>query len=136
MIYDDDDDARRVCTLKTHHPHAHICGVSTLEFVEALKTPFPYSNLQAASAGAAIPDGDLLVPRMGQNWYVLPLLCFCWLALACTVLAVLPTMCTPEDGSWDRDVVYKCMWHLLAALDRWNRRARAGDGSMKEEEVT
>lgn len=41
-------------------------------------------------------------------------------ALECTVLAVVPTMRTPEDVSWNVDLVYECMWNLLSALWRWN----------------
>ena len=37
-------------------------------------------------------------------------------ALRCTVLAVVPTMRTPEDVSWHLDIVYDCMWNLLTAL--------------------
>ncbi|TFK82625.1 macro domain-like protein [Polyporus arcularius HHB13444] len=45
-------------------------------------------------------------------------------ALACTVLAVVPTMRTPEDVSWHRDLVYDAMWNLLSALWRWNSGER------------
>lgn len=34
----------------------------------------------------------------------------------CTHLAVVPSMRTPEDVTWDKDIVYNCMWSLLAAL--------------------
>ena len=45
-------------------------------------------------------------------------------ALGCTVLAVVPTMRTPEDVSWHLDIVYDCMWNLLTALWRWNEGER------------
>ncbi|KAI0042828.1 macro domain-like protein [Auriscalpium vulgare] len=35
-------------------------------------------------------------------------------------IAILPTMRTPQDVSWHRDLVYNCMWSLLVALQRWN----------------
>ncbi|KAI0826858.1 macro domain-like protein [Trametes gibbosa] len=44
--------------------------------------------------------------------------------LECTVLAVVPTMRTPEDVSWHVDLVYECMWNLLSALWRWNQGER------------
>ncbi|OSC98502.1 macro domain-like protein [Trametes coccinea BRFM310] len=44
--------------------------------------------------------------------------------LGCTVLAVVPTMRTPEDVSWHRDLVYECMWNLLSAIWRWNKGER------------
>ncbi|KAI0077619.1 macro domain-like protein [Panus rudis PR-1116 ss-1] len=44
--------------------------------------------------------------------------------LGCTSLAVVPTMRTPEDVSWHRDLVYECMWNLLVALWRWNEGER------------
>ncbi|KAI0042803.1 hypothetical protein FA95DRAFT_515267 [Auriscalpium vulgare] len=36
------------------------------------------------------------------------------------VLSILPTMRTPQNVSWHRDLVYTCMWSLLVALKRWN----------------
>ena len=37
-----------------------------------------------------------------------------------TSLAILPTMHTPEDVSWDKDLVYNAMWTLLVEIKRWN----------------
>ena len=37
-----------------------------------------------------------------------------------TTLAVVPTMCRPEDVRWHRDLVYNAMWALLCDLERWN----------------
>jgi O-acetyl-ADP-ribose deacetylase (regulator of RNase III) len=42
----------------------------------------------------------------------------------CRWLALCPTMRTPYDANWDREVVYECVWTLLCALDRHNRTAR------------
>ncbi|KAI0648004.1 macro domain-like protein [Trametes meyenii] len=52
--------------------------------------------------------------------------------LECTLLAVVPTMRTPEDVSWHVDLVYECMWNLLSALWRWNAGERpAGAGRVE-----
>ncbi|KAI0632172.1 hypothetical protein C8Q77DRAFT_1158837 [Trametes polyzona] len=52
-------------------------------------------------------------------------------ALGCAVLAVVPTMRTPEDVSWHVDVVYEGMWSLLAALYRWNQGGAGGARPVK-----
>lgn len=44
--------------------------------------------------------------------------------LGCKVLAVVPTMRTPEDVSWHIDLVYDSMWNLLTALWQWNEGER------------
>ncbi|EIW59209.1 macro domain-like protein [Trametes versicolor FP-101664 SS1] len=54
--------------------------------------------------------------------------------LGCTVLAVVPTMRTPEDVSWHVDLVYDCMWNLLSALWRWNNGDRP-EGAARVERV-
>ena len=41
-------------------------------------------------------------------------------------MAILPTMRTPEDVSWHKDLVYNTMWTFLVELDRWNT-AHHGD---------
>jgi len=35
-------------------------------------------------------------------------------------IAIVPTMRTPEDVSWHRDLVFNSMWSLLLELARWN----------------
>ncbi|CDO77914.1 hypothetical protein BN946_scf184727.g3 [Trametes cinnabarina] len=53
--------------------------------------------------------------------------------LECTVLAVIPTMRTPEDVSWHRDLVYESMWNLLTSIWRWNKGERpAGAGPIEK----
>ncbi|KAK2800276.1 hypothetical protein FQN51_006184 [Onygenales sp. PD_10] len=50
----------------------------------------------------------------------------------CKYLALCPTMRTPENVVWDREVVYKCVWALLCEVEGWNRRVRRekrGSGS-------
>lgn len=39
----------------------------------------------------------------------------------CKWVAICPTMRTPEEVSWDREVVYKCVWSLLCEVEGWNR---------------
>lgn len=39
-----------------------------------------------------------------------------------TSLAILPTMHTPENVSWHKDLVYNAMWALLMEMERWNRK--------------
>ena len=39
----------------------------------------------------------------------------------CRYLALSPTMKVPHDVNWDREVVYECIWSLLAAIDKHNR---------------
>ena len=58
----------------------------------------------------------------------------------CRYLALCPTMKTPSDVRWDREVVFECIWTLLAAIERHNRRVAEAkpdtshDGS-KEKEI-
>jgi O-acetyl-ADP-ribose deacetylase (regulator of RNase III) len=42
----------------------------------------------------------------------------------CKYLALCPTMKEPQNVLWDREVVYECIWTLLAAIDRHNRSVR------------
>ncbi|KAL4820304.1 hypothetical protein BDW67DRAFT_115517 [Aspergillus spinulosporus] len=39
----------------------------------------------------------------------------------CKWVAICPTMRTPDDVRWDREVVYECVWTLLCAVEGWNR---------------
>ncbi|PCH37712.1 macro domain-like protein [Wolfiporia cocos MD-104 SS10] len=47
----------------------------------------------------------------------------------CRVLAVCPTMRTPEYVNWHRDLVYNTMWSLLTEVERWN------EGASEEERI-
>ncbi|KAG6834872.1 hypothetical protein H0H93_006792 [Arthromyces matolae] len=64
--------------------------------------------------GYAPPGSCTIVPlpdsvvRSGNKWQA-------------SSLAILPTMRTPQDVSWHKDLVYNAMWSLLIALERWNR---------------
>lgn len=40
---------------------------------------------------------------------------------SCKWIALCPTMRTPMDVKWDREVVYECIWSLLCAVDKHNR---------------
>ncbi|KAA8648324.1 hypothetical protein EYZ11_005731 [Aspergillus tanneri] len=42
----------------------------------------------------------------------------------CKWVAICPTMRCPSRVSWDREVVYKCVWSLLCEVERWNREVR------------
>jgi O-acetyl-ADP-ribose deacetylase (regulator of RNase III) len=39
----------------------------------------------------------------------------------CKWVAICPTMKVPANVTWDREVVYECVWSLLCELERWNR---------------
>lgn len=39
-------------------------------------------------------------------------------------LLLCPTMRTPTDVTWDREVVYECVWSMLCAIDNHNRDLR------------
>jgi O-acetyl-ADP-ribose deacetylase (regulator of RNase III) len=41
----------------------------------------------------------------------------------CRHIALCPTMRVPEDVTWDKEVVYNCMWSLLNALHAHNTQA-------------
>ncbi|UNI22355.1 hypothetical protein JDV02_008251 [Purpureocillium takamizusanense] len=43
-------------------------------------------------------------------------------------VALCPTMRTPQEVTWDREVVYESVWSLLVAVDRHNEAIRA-DGT-------
>ncbi|KAL2013903.1 hypothetical protein VTN00DRAFT_1428 [Thermoascus crustaceus] len=39
----------------------------------------------------------------------------------CKWVAICPTMRCPDTVSWDREVVYECVWSLLCQVEGWNR---------------
>ncbi|OOQ89483.1 hypothetical protein PEBR_28099 [Penicillium brasilianum] len=39
----------------------------------------------------------------------------------CSWVAICPTMREPEDVTWDREVVYECVWSLLCQVEGHNR---------------
>lgn len=41
-------------------------------------------------------------------------------------VALCPTMRTPQDVRWDKEVVYESIWTLLCAIDKHNRTVREG----------
>lgn len=43
-------------------------------------------------------------------------------------VALCPTMRTPDNVRWDREVVYECVWSLLCAVDQHNRAIEEGKG--------
>jgi O-acetyl-ADP-ribose deacetylase (regulator of RNase III) len=40
----------------------------------------------------------------------------------CKWVAICPTMRYPDRVSWDREVVYECVWSLLCQVEGWNRQ--------------
>ncbi|CZT15708.1 uncharacterized protein RCC_01542 [Ramularia collo-cygni] len=44
-------------------------------------------------------------------------------------LLLCPTMRVPQNVTWDREVVYECIWSLLCAVDRHNRAVRGNSSS-------
>ncbi|KAL9618387.1 MAG: hypothetical protein Q9160_006895 [Pyrenula sp. 1 TL-2023] len=45
----------------------------------------------------------------------------------CGFVGVCPTMRTPGDVRWDREVVYECVWSLLCGIGRHNEGKEAGE---------
>ncbi|KAF2683884.1 macro domain-like protein [Lentithecium fluviatile CBS 122367] len=81
------------------------------------------------------PGGCLLIDLEGEGGDVLKK-SGTW---GCRYLALCPTMKVPQDVTWDREVVYECVWSLLAAVDRHNRavreRASSAEGTAVEREI-
>ncbi|KAF2243054.1 macro domain-like protein [Trematosphaeria pertusa] len=50
----------------------------------------------------------------------------------CKCLVLCPTMRMPQNVTWDREVVYECVWTLLAAIDRHN--GRVWEGASQDEQ--
>ncbi|MCJ1329151.1 hypothetical protein MMC10_005829 [Thelotrema lepadinum] len=83
--------------------------------------------------GFAPPGTATLIPipkeyaeqsRAGDRW-------------GCRWLALCPTMRTPDDANWDREVMYECIWCLLCAIDRHNRSVKdSGDDGAKDTAIT
>jgi O-acetyl-ADP-ribose deacetylase (regulator of RNase III) len=59
---------------------------------------------------ATIPPQYKNQGRYGTDW-------------GCRYIAMCPTMRTPQDVTWDKEVVYECIWSLLNAIDRHNSAA-------------
>jgi hypothetical protein len=55
----------------------------------------------------------------------------------CRYLALCPTMKMPQKVVWDREVVYECVWALLAVVDKHNMKAKGKKGNDRgEKEIT
>ncbi|KAF1995056.1 macro domain-like protein [Amniculicola lignicola CBS 123094] len=50
----------------------------------------------------------------------------------CRYIALCPTMKIPQNVLWDREVVYECIWALLASVGNHNRKVDRGDGNGKD----
>ncbi|KAF4810137.1 hypothetical protein CGCTS75_v014654 [Colletotrichum tropicale] len=48
-------------------------------------------------------------------------------------VALCPTMRTPTNVTWDREIVYECVWSLLCAIDNHNRDVREAKTAEGEE---
>ncbi|CAG8005890.1 unnamed protein product [Penicillium olsonii] len=48
-------------------------------------------------------------------------------AYGCSWVAICPTMREPGNVSWDREVVYECVWSLLCQIEGFNRNCGEGD---------
>lgn len=53
----------------------------------------------------------------------------------CKLLALCPTMRTPSDARWDREVVYECVWSLMCEVDRWNKNVSSNSTTTAEEKI-
>lgn len=52
----------------------------------------------------------------------------------CKLVALCPTMRTPDDARWDREVVYECVWSLMCEVDRWNSRNTSSSSNLENGE--
>ncbi|TWU74179.1 hypothetical protein ED733_001199 [Metarhizium rileyi] len=44
-------------------------------------------------------------------------------------IALCPTMRTPQEVEWDREVVYESIWSLLVTIDKHNKAVKQGNGN-------
>ncbi|ORX96711.1 hypothetical protein BCR34DRAFT_578464 [Clohesyomyces aquaticus] len=80
----------------------------------------PPSSCTLVDLDAGTDEGD---PKLAKNQW------------GCKYLALCPTMKVPQLVLWDREVVYECVWALLATVHRHNREVKQGrviDGSHRE----
>lgn len=49
----------------------------------------------------------------------------------CEWVAICPTMKEPSHVSWDREVVYECIWSLLCEVEKWNRQCEQRQSERK-----
>lgn len=49
----------------------------------------------------------------------------------CSYIGLCPTMRFPEEITWNREVIYNCMWSLLVQLDKHNTAIQAGGGAAR-----
>ena len=76
---------------------------------------FPDTMLASASASATASggkagDGDGDGKTVGDNPW------------GCRWIAICPTMRIPGNATWNREIVYECVWSLLCEVEGWNRR--------------
>ncbi|RJE24317.1 hypothetical protein PHISCL_03322 [Aspergillus sclerotialis] len=94
----DDAISRAFCL--PHHPYHTLTEVSQNVLYEKWR-------------GFAPPGSCTLVPfpteLVGKNDW------------DCKWVAICPTMRIPTNVTWDREVVYECIWSLLCQVEGWNR---------------
>ncbi|KAE8387727.1 hypothetical protein BDV23DRAFT_120619 [Aspergillus alliaceus] len=94
----DDAISRKFC--RPHHPYDTLTRAAQTVLYEKWR-------------GFAPPGSCTLVPfpkdMEGTNVW------------GCKWVAICPTMRSPNKVSWDREVVYECVWSLLCQLEGWNR---------------
>ncbi|TFY76779.1 hypothetical protein EWM64_g7233 [Hericium alpestre] len=122
-------------------PHDHFdCIVLPANSYGKLDGGFDYFLLEAL----ALPDDKDAPTRIAQStlytqWkgYMPPGTCTLVLLAntpcadnlhACTFIVLCPTMHVPMIVTWNREVVYNCMWTLLNALDRHNTSTASEGG--------
>ncbi|KAE8366784.1 hypothetical protein BDV27DRAFT_124766 [Aspergillus caelatus] len=93
----DDAISRKFC--RPHHPYDTLTRAAQQVLYEKWR-------------GFAPPGSCTLVPfpkdMEGTN------------AWGCKWVAICPTMRAPDNVTWDREVVYECVWSLLCQVECWN----------------
>ena len=93
----DDAISRKFC--RPHHPYDTLTRAAQQVLYEKWR-------------GFAPPGSCTLVPfpkdMEGTN------------AWGCKWVAICPTMRAPDNVTWDREVVYECVWSLLCQVEGWN----------------
>lgn len=71
------------------------------------------------------PPGTCILVRMPDDWAIADGDARSRNIWSTTHLALLPTMRVPNNVTWDREVVYECVWSLLNAV--YNHNATSGN---------
>ncbi|KAL2863421.1 uncharacterized protein BJX67DRAFT_261813 [Aspergillus lucknowensis] len=106
----DDAISRAFCL--PHHPYDTLTRAAQKVLYEK------YRGFLPPGACELVPFPEELLRRAGEGGNE-------W---GCKWVGLCPTMRTPDDVRWDREVVYECVWTLLCAVERWNRGLDASEG--------